>query len=224
MRHSKTIIISVLIALLILVLAFPVIYFTGVFRWTDKTVREKLNNPYIDGDYAGWRKVKLEGAATLLIPNEWELIIDRNNTSIMEGDRIIAKGFRVQRHESGDSDSLKKETEEWLTKEALFYPFDIVERDVSSLTVTNMGNAADYMAVICIGANGEKETHYTISLDHAGKYRYCFDFGVMDGVEDPLFDYIEAIAYSYKSEDNNHLTFKGASGGIVEDIMKELRQ
>ncbi len=195
-KRARTVLFVLGIVLIVLLLT-PFIYGFSVLKWTNRQVLAELNNPYINSNYDGWKKVSLESSTSFLIPEKWYIKLDDDILTIMDGDSIIANGAGIEKTTSTDPDDYQKVVDNRLAKEARFYPFVVTKRSTKNLTIANLGTGAQYLSVTCWGAQGEEETHYYLSLTYDKLYDYFLDFGVMDGISDPKFAYLPAIAYSY---------------------------
>lgn len=177
---------------------FPFIYGYAVLRWTDGQVRSKLNNPYIDNDYVGWKQVTMESGTRFRIPEDWKLTWEGTRFSLMSENGIVARGARIEKPREDDHNDRERFHEESYTEEIRLYPFPVVDYSAEELTTGNLGSGAQYYAITCTGENGEQETHYLLCFPYDRTYDYFFDFGILEGPQDPVLDYITAMAYSYE--------------------------
>ena len=195
MNKLTKIVVVILSSFLVFSMAFLITYPSSILKWTDKVVREELNNPYIKSDSAGWKKVYLDRGTSIQIPGDWELLQEGDRLVLTKGKTVMARGARVLR---GDPEAADK----GLAEQKRLYPFPVHERTLEDLTVANLGTGASYLAITCRSERGEQETHYVLFLSYSQEYEYFLDFGTLDGIEDPRFDYITAMAFSYDfSED-----------------------
>ena len=82
-----------------------------------------------------------------------------------------------------------------------FFPFLVKTREIRYLTIPNLGNGASYYAVTCYGTNNEQETHYVLTLKNSiSDFTYYMDFGELEGEDDPYYDYLVAMAYSFNRQ------------------------
>lgn len=197
---SKRLSIVIIVSVVILIISFPIIYGFTVLKWTNKQVRSELDNQYIEGNYAGWRIISLESNTTFKIPEEWILKQDGNRIMFLDGENVMVKGAKVLLGDPSNPEEYEQYIKESLAEEALFFSFDVCERDVEELTVANLGTGAQYYAVTCKGTEGEEETHYMLFLVHDNEYAYIFDFGLTEETKQTKYDYMTAIAYSYDTK------------------------
>ena len=199
-RKAFVVFAIVLILIGLSTILYATTYPRAILKWTDQVVQNELNNQYINKGYLGWTELCFEEHAKILITEKWVITKNNDQLHIYEENLVVATISRVRNAEKTEADT-ERYSKEIEAIQFGFFPFLVKTREIRYLTIPNLGNGASYYAVTCYGTNNEQETHYVLTLKNSiSDFTYYMDFGELEGEDDPYYDYLVAMAYSFNRQ------------------------
>lgn len=153
----------------------------------------RMNNTYINSDYAGWTRVVFFEKHTFELPESWQTVsLDNDTYALYQDDTLVAYVGKL-----GD-DSQYAETCYFC---AAVVGSEEIETPYEQAGTEQYGNGCSSYLLTASKSNAEQEKYYYLFSQRFTGTRdeKCGMLFLNDGIaQTELFDYVIAIAYSYE--------------------------
>ena len=173
----------------------------GIISYESANIKEMLDNPYIDNEYSGWSKARLDQGYEILVPSDWEKTSELDYISFQRNGKIVAY-VKVLNH-TGPSD-----------KELSSSVLEVEINEFSYKTVKNF-RVFDGSTFTKYLVNNEKELYFL--KRGLGQCWIVVIFTDIFESEENLIDIAQAIDYSAFEIYNQQKTEKTGDGSLSED-------
>lgn len=178
----------------ILVVGIIGIVLSGTFlllRWPAllSAQKERLDNPYINNHYSGWKEVCFFRSHQFSMPGEWRVDLrDDSIYAVIQGNAVIAYVGELGK------DSLYTDTSDFcsavLSCESVVSPYE------DAMKGEHFGNGCAAYRITAVDHQQHSEHYYYLFSERRGsKCGIVFCNGVLPSEE--LLEYVIAVAYSY---------------------------
>lgn len=186
---------------LIAVILVAALLVNGTIKLLKQNLVVSLDNPYVNQNFEGWKRVSIHDDFSVEIPQEWEIIEDHNRIKIVKVNEQIAEGLFVEARIA--EKSLKTDSEYIRFRDEIAKTEDY-ESSFQSFYATNLGVPVDYGTETFRDAEGNTSRFYRLMIKginnrngESNYYEFCFPADD-EANDEAMIEILEAIAYSYR--------------------------
>ena len=186
---------TITVCVVVLAGVFGFMYLKGLGLLLEDKLVESLDNPYINQNFEGWKRVTINNDFSVEIPDNLDIKYDNNRIRIELKNAQTVEGVFVNASAVDTMDTYSEYVE---------YRNEIARGAFRSYYSTNLGVPVDYGIATVENTDGSISRYYRLIIhgasDRNGKRGYYeFNFPADDASKDnDIIDALEAIAYSYR--------------------------